>query len=100
MENEKEENKLDITEGNTMKEQYEKPSVDLKTPGNGNFHGKLQTTFLEKYKMPELMKEKLEKVNRSVSSNKIKMVIKVFSPIKVPDPVVLQMSSMKVLRNR
>ena len=43
-------------------------------------------TFLEKYKLPKLKQEEIEKLNRSITSKEIELVIKNLPKNKSPGP--------------
>ena len=53
--------------------------------------------FLEKYNLPRLDQEEIENMNRSIASNEIETVIKIFQQTEVQDQMASQVNSIKHL---
>ena len=53
--------------------------------------------FLEKYNLPKLHQEEIENLNRSITSQEIKSVIKILPQTKAQDQMTLQVNSTKNL---
>ena len=53
--------------------------------------------FLEKYNLPRLDQEERENMNRSIASNEIETVIKIFQQTEVQDQMASQVNSIKHL---
>ena len=53
--------------------------------------------FLEKYNPPRLNQEKIENMNRPITSMEIKTVIKIFQQTKAQDQMASQVNSTKIL---
>ena len=53
--------------------------------------------FLEKHNLPRLNQEKLENINRPITSTEIETVIKIFQQTKAQDQMASQANSIKHL---
>ena len=54
--------------------------------------------FLERYNFPRLNQEELENINRTITSNEIDSVLKIFKQTKVQDQMASQANSAKHLK--
>ena len=54
--------------------------------------------FLERYKFPRLNQEEIENINRPITGNEIKTVIKNFPANKIQDQMASQVNSTKHLQ--